>query len=128
MFNNYARIDENEYEFVNYDTRAMYVIEMIVNAQFATCFDDIYTMHVYQNKRDSNDFIVDVAFELCTNKFAFDDDNNQYEIIHSYDQRVKMYIEKIDIENIVQSIDEQKLQFEIVYRNAYFTRDYESNI
>jgi hypothetical protein len=124
MFNNYARIDENEYEFVNDNSRAMYVIEMIINAQFATCFDDIYTMHVYQNVRDSNDFIVDVAFEFNTNCFAYDNDNDVFEIKHNYDQRVKMYIEKIDVENIVQSIDEQKLQFEIVYRNAYTTRDY----
>lgn len=128
MFNNYARIDHNEYEFVmNDNTKCNYVIEMIINAQFATCFDDIYTMHIYQNKFDSNDFIVDVAFEFHTNKFIRDDDNDEFEKIHSYDMRVKMYIENIDIEHIVESIDDNKLQFEIVHRNAYFTHDYSSH-
>ena len=124
MFNNYARIDDN-YEFVmSNDTQCNYVIEMIINAQFATCFDDIYTMHIYQHKFDSNDFIVDVAFDFHTNEFIYDDDNHEYEKMHTYDMRVKMYIENIDIENIVQSIDERKLQFEIIYRNAYETRNY----
>jgi hypothetical protein len=128
MFNDYARIDHNEYEFVmNDNTKCNYVIEMIINAQFATCFDDIYTMHIYQNNRDSNDFIVDVAFEFHTNKFMRDDDNDEFELMHTYDMRVKMYIENIDIEHIVESIDDNKLQFEIVHRNAYFTRDYSSH-
>ena len=128
MFNNYDAIDHNEFEFVNDNTRAMYVIEMIVNAQFATCFDDIYTMHIYQNNRDSNDFIVDVAFELNTHMYYRDDENDLFEMKHNYDMRVKMYIENIDVENIVQSIDENKLQYEIVHRNAYTTRDYDSHI
>ena len=122
MFNDYARIDHNEYEFIlNENTKCNYVIEMIINAQFATCFDDIYTMHIYQNVRDSNEFIVDVAFEFHTNKFENDENDDEFEIMHNYDMRVKMYIENIDIENIVQSIDENKLQFEIINRNAYTT-------
>lgn len=128
MFNNYARIDDefemitNEYHF------NAYVIEMIIEQLFATCFDDIYTMHVYRNKNDETKFIVDVAFELHTQIMQFDDDNDEFEKIHSYDMRVNIDIsnDQFDTNEICNTI--AFVAFEIVYRNAYITRDYNANI
>lgn len=128
MFNNYARIDDefemttNEYHFNEY------VVEMIIEQLFATCFDDIYTMHIYQNKNDNTKFIVDVAFELHTQIMQFDDDNDEFEKIHSYDMRVNIDIsnDQFDTNEICNTIE--FVAFEIVHRNAYITRDYNANI
>lgn len=127
MFNNYAKLNDefemitNEYHFNEY------VIEMIIEQLFATQFDDIYTMHIYRNVNNENAFVVDVAFELKTNKFERDDDNDEYEIRHNYDMRVNVDIsnEQFDTNEICNTIEFVK--FEIVYRNAYITRDYSTH-
>lgn len=125
MFNNYARIDDSKFEMItsNYHFNE-YVIEMIVEQLFATSFDDIYTMHVYECKNDLTKYIVDVAFELHSNEFRIDSFDEKYEKIHSYDMRINIDIcdERFDTNEICNTIEFVK--FEIVHRNAYITRNY----
>lgn len=126
MFNNYANLSYTRYTMIDMHSYDHAIIELMIEQQFATSFDDIYTMHVYRDNLNSFHYVVDVAFELHTNQFFNDDDDNeqQYELIHSFDQRVNVDISsnEIDYDEICNTIEFVK--FEIVHRNAYTTRTY----
>lgn len=100
------------------------IIELMIEQQFATSFDDIYTMHVYRDNLNSFHFVVDVAFELHTHQFMRDDDDDEYELIHSFDQRVNVDISsnEIDYDEICNTIEFAK--FNVIHRNAYTTKTY----
>lgn len=122
MFNNYAKLSH-----VHYEMRDNTIVELIIEQLFATSFDDIYTMHIYHDRRNSNKFVVDVAFELRTNTIVRDDDNDEYRIVHSYDMRVNIDISnsQFDQNEICNTIEFVK--FKIVHRNAYITHDYSTH-
>lgn len=129
MFNNFARIDMNEFKFeMNTHDANHAIVEMIVEQTYATSFDDIYTMHVYSSNNDSNKFIVDVAFELRTHKMfnvEYDDVIETYELIHNYDMRIEIDLsnELFDRNEICNTIEFVKQN--VVHCNAYVTREYE---
>jgi hypothetical protein len=122
MFNNYAKLND-DFEFVMSHSFDEYMIEMIIEQKFATQFDDIYTMHIYANKMNSHEFVVDCAFELHSNEFE-NYENETREKMHAYDMRVKLNIanEQFDIFEICNTID--FVEFEIINRNAYITYNY----
>ena len=127
MFNNYAKLSSTRYSFLTNENanHEMSIIELMIEQRFATNFDDIYTMHVYRDNTRNYHYVVDVAFELHTNEFVIDDDNDKYEIIHTYDMRVNVDISsnEIDYDEICNTIDFVK--FDVIHRNAYTTREYE---
>jgi hypothetical protein len=124
MFNNYAKLSCVRYSMIDTYEYDHAIIELMIEQRFATCFDDIYTMHIYRDSKFNYKYVVDVAFELHTNKFERDDNDDEYEIIHTYDMRVNVDISsnEIDYDEICNTID--FVEFKIIHRNAYVTREY----
>ena len=126
MFNNYARLSSTRFTFLNnVNAHEFAIVELMIEQQFATSFDDIYTMHIYRDNAHNYKYVVDVAFELHTNTFYVDEyDNATYENIHSYDMRVNVDVSsnEIDYDEICNTIEHVK--FDVVHCNAYTSINY----